>query len=64
MIIAADKAMYSVKAKHKERLPKPETSNTQIISKQLNNVRRENPVLEDSFIVELDESHVISSAIN
>lgn len=75
IIIAADKAMYSVKDLHKRKkvllekqtiqinrlnteifqpkpLPKPEA----IVFK--------NPHLDDGFIVELDESHIISSAVN
>ena len=61
ILVAADKEMYSVKALHKqikvaplpveEFLPKPEFIQAET-------------VVEDSFIVEVDESHIISSAIN
>ena len=59
IIIAADKAMYRVKAMRKQEamlkaaLPQNQSSAVQI-----------EEVLEDNFIVELDESHVISTAIN
>ena len=81
IIIAADSAMYSVKATHKQLQQKPieleETvtmKNIQINSlenvevKARENVKINVPeniqINEDSFIVELDESHIISSAIN
>lgn len=54
IIVAADKAMYAVKAVRKER--------EKTISEQL--LSAESPI-RDNFIVELDESHIISShAIN
>lgn len=63
MIVAADKAMYSVKAEHKQKKP----ANGEIAKKSAE-FERENvtseKILEDHFIVELDETHVVSSAIN
>ncbi len=64
MIVAADKAMYSVKAKHKQRnQPADKPQKIMVEAKPSDRIPKEN-LLEDSFIVELDESHVISSAIN
>jgi diguanylate cyclase (GGDEF)-like protein len=69
IIIHADKAMYSVKAKRKrsrvtQLLPplsqvKPEFNHTaqEIIS-------CDDFILEENYIVELDESHIVSAAIN
>ena len=63
MIIAADKAMYSVKARHKQK----QNANGEAIKKSAE-ADRENvmpeKIAEDHFIVELDETHVVSSAIN
>jgi diguanylate cyclase (GGDEF)-like protein/putative nucleotidyltransferase with HDIG domain len=59
IIIAADKAMYRVKAARKEK--------AMLIAAQSQNQSSIVPVeeiLEENFIVELDESHVISTAIN
>ena len=53
VIIAADKAMYSVKASHKQRQNSPQLPAAQTIE-----------LTEDSFVVELDESSIISSAVN
>lgn len=75
IIIAADKAMYSVKDLHKRRRLLMENH-----AIRFNNIKTENtqpiplpkpaplipdePALNDGFIVELDESHIISSAVN
>lgn len=61
IIIAADKQMYEVKAKHKQKL---KTTSAQ--AEKLKEASAANTVEteEDLFIVELDESHIISSAIN
>jgi diguanylate cyclase (GGDEF)-like protein/putative nucleotidyltransferase with HDIG domain len=56
VIIAADKAMYSVKAAHRQ---KRNSAHTQ--PEMPNQILK---AAEDSIIVELDESHIISSAIN
>jgi diguanylate cyclase (GGDEF)-like protein len=56
VIIAADKAMYSVKASHKQKqnaFQSPAETSDQPLKP-----------LEDSFILELDESHIISSVVN
>ena len=60
IIIAADKAMYRVKAarKQKRRLQAPVPAQTDAKALPIEEVLAEN------FIVELDESHVISTAIN
>lgn len=64
MIVAADKAMYSVKAKHKQK----QLLDGQLVKKSAQSEPQHNvpveKVLDDNFIVELDETHVISSAIN
>lgn len=84
VVIAADKAMYAVKAvrkqKHKmvETLPSPVTLNDiepleiyrpiPMIEKHLMHQLTEDDLVsetpDESFIVEVDESHIISSAIN
>lgn len=53
IIIAADQAMYSVKATHKQNLSQPQRA----VSENMPNTV--NP--EENFIVELDESHIIPS---
>jgi diguanylate cyclase (GGDEF)-like protein/putative nucleotidyltransferase with HDIG domain len=64
LIVAADKAMYSVKAKHKQRLAANGAAlKNPIDTKAPDRIVPEN-LIEDNFIVELDESHVISTAIN
>lgn len=60
IIVAADKAMYSVKAQHKQQHNMPI---------QIQNPLPVNPIAEiqlddDAFVVELDESHIISNALN
>lgn len=75
VIISADKAMYSVKDIHKRRKAVIERERSQI--HRLNaevfpprplpkseTITYRDPELNDSFIVELDESHIISSAVN
>ena len=52
IIIAADKEMYARKAQNKQRLKESE----QAVFELPNN--------ESTFVVELDESHIVSSAIN
>lgn len=65
MIVAADKAMYSVKARHKQR---EEQANRKPVSKTTEPENFKNAAaekyFEEGFIIELDESHVVSSAIN
>ena len=68
VLIAADKAMYSVKASHRQRKQPPilpiETvivTEKEIISE---NFIPQREIVNDSFIVELDESHIVSAAIN
>ncbi len=66
MIVAADKAMYMIKARHKHRqkqLVEGEIVKKSAESKLLERISVEK-ILDDNFIVELDESHVISTAIN
>lgn len=63
MIVAADKAMYSVKARHKQK----QTANIEIVKIAANPVQQKSQPeknLDDNFIVELDETHVVSAAIN
>lgn len=75
IIIAADKAMYSVKDIHKRRKALIEKEAFEInrlktesfLSKMNRNpepVAFEEPRLDNDFVVELDESHIISSAVN
>lgn len=67
IIIAADQAMYSVKATHKQKLNKPQLIAEQEITvspKNITAVPQQIEINEESFVVELDESHIISTAIN
>jgi hypothetical protein len=54
--------MYSVKAKHKQR----QLANSETVKKSEKSERHIVPekIPDDHFIVELDETHVVSSAIN
>lgn len=56
VIIAADKAMYSVKAEHKQK-------QMEAITAALPPIQTIH-LTEDAFVVELDESHIVSSAVN
>jgi diguanylate cyclase (GGDEF)-like protein/putative nucleotidyltransferase with HDIG domain len=64
VIIAADKAMYSVKATHKQKqtLSQPAVSSPQLPAPATAVQTIE--LTDDAFIVELDESSIISSAVN
>jgi GGDEF domain-containing protein len=83
LVIAADKAMYAVKAirkrKQMERAKQIEptivpTANVRIIQNQIMPVKTQVQEIrephyaahraDDGFIVELDESHIVSSAVN
>jgi len=75
IIIAADKAMYSVKDIHKRRRVLIEKQTIEInklkaesflqkVNRKPETITFENPRLDNDFIVELDESHIISSAVN
>jgi diguanylate cyclase (GGDEF)-like protein/putative nucleotidyltransferase with HDIG domain len=73
VIIAADQAMYSVKASHKQKNNKPEPTpkaeatvsvepleifeSVKVMPQQLK-------INEESFVLELDESHIVSNAVN
>ncbi len=62
IIISADKAMYSVKDSHKRKklsADLPSESANDAVDEMLSSSH-----LEDGFIVEVDESHIISQAIN
>lgn len=68
VIIAADQKMYSVKAAHKQKLAAkqapPPTPTPSIPVSVTELPRLEAEIIDDAFIVELDESHIISNAIN
>lgn len=68
IIIAADQAMYSVKALHKREQDKSQLlpkANVPIPVKPPTIILQEVEINEEAFVVELDESHIISStAIN
>ncbi len=68
IIIAADKAMYSVKDLHKRNREMANRNNEDsdyLITEQDLHILPENHDLENGFVVEVDESHIISSsAIN
>ncbi len=63
ILIAADKAMYAAKAKRKQKqkqAAKPPDS-TAHIGLLINSCEE---ITTDNFIVELDESHIVSNAVN
>lgn len=66
IIIAADKGMYSVKARRKQQHLNPiqdltvETSPQNKVDTNFQNIT----IDEESFIMELDESHIVSNALN
>jgi diguanylate cyclase (GGDEF)-like protein/putative nucleotidyltransferase with HDIG domain len=63
IIISADQKMYSVKAAHKQK--QAAEQNPPPIQIENVQITEESFVLEDdAFIVELDESHIISNAVN
>lgn len=61
VIIAADKAMYSVKAKHKQKKAAAQQPQPTVLNSAKQSASE---IAEEPFIVELDESHIISSAVN
>jgi diguanylate cyclase (GGDEF)-like protein/putative nucleotidyltransferase with HDIG domain len=61
VIIAADKAMYNVKATHKQKL----LEELPMVEARLAHPGNEVLKLgDDAFIVDLDESHIVSNAVN
>lgn len=63
IIIAADKSMYAVKDQHKrKRLLGDKKIENNLVPESVSKILPENH--EDEFVVEVDESHIISSAIN
>lgn len=66
IIIAADKRMYEVKAqrKVKKKLAENPPEEPQEVSVPAEVVDEKIEVSEENFIVEVDESHIISNAIN
>ena len=56
IVIAADKGMYAAKARNKQKTIGSRSNFRQFLQSQLQS--------EVAFVVELDESHIISSAIN
>ncbi len=63
IIIAADKAMYAVKGARKEKM-KQNTREIQLPVETKPAIVPRQESIEHSLIVELDESHIVSSAIN
>ena len=61
IVIAADKAMYEIKALRKEKQKQPSEILQSLVEEE--DKPYEN-VVKDEFIVELDESHVVSTAVN
>ncbi len=56
LIVAADAKMYSVKAMHKKRKENPS-----MLQGIIENVE---PIDDETFVLELDESHIVSNAVN
>ena len=63
IIVAADKAMYAVKDSRKQK-SNPKSQENQSPEKAVSTVAPRQESVEDNLIVELDESHVVSTAIN
>lgn len=57
LIVAADSQMYAVKAQHKKRMESPSIMEGIIES-------IEEPIDDENFVLELDESHIVSNSIN
>lgn len=64
IIIAADKQMYSVKAAHKQEKAAKQAPLPQIPLAPEPLPMLEAQIVDDGFIVELDESHIVSNAVN
>lgn len=67
VIISADQKMYSVKAQHKKVRDsnlKPVEENEPQPGAQPQSIAQPIEISEDSFVMELDESHIVSTAIN
>ena len=64
MIVAADKAMYERKTRRKRVASVKASANWPWANRDELSLDYNEKVTEDGFIVELDESHVISKAIN
>jgi diguanylate cyclase (GGDEF)-like protein/putative nucleotidyltransferase with HDIG domain len=63
VVIAADKAMYAVKGVRKQKQKQNSEKNNSLIQSTYKQPINQK-IYEDEFIVELDESHIVSSAIN
>ena len=64
LLIAADKMMYSVKAERKENGQKHQLPSLNNNDNQGTPDSVKTEMTENNFVVELDESHIISTAIN
>ena len=64
IVVAADKEMYHVKAMHKRKRKAERISRTSPTAPSEAIKISNGEIVEDGFIVELDERHIISSAIN
>ncbi len=68
LVIAADQAMYSVKAEHKRREEERRLAEAaRALKKELDNDLDDHEltvVPDDALIVELDDSHIISNSVN
>jgi predicted signal transduction protein with EAL and GGDEF domain len=72
MVVAADKAMYAAKSRHKRGLAseinRPETEEISALAYISDHIEVE-VILEsespaEAYIVEVDETHIVSSAVN
>ena len=64
VVIAADKQMYDVKAARKEKQKQPSEVVQTLAEKEAEPLENYQNFVKDEFIVELDESHIVSSALN
>ena len=67
IIIAADKAMYAVKDLHKRKIEPENISLDETIDltgQDISQFIHINEVHDEGFVVEVDESHIISNAVN
>ncbi|MGI9056669.1 MAG: diguanylate cyclase [Pyrinomonadaceae bacterium] len=67
IIIAADKAMYAVKDLHKRKSEPDNGKSSDVIDISVEDISQFlhiSDIQDDGFIVEVDESHIISNAVN
>lgn len=67
IVIAADKAMYAVKDIHKRKSEPASVNSHEMIdltNEDISQYLHVGEILDEGFVVEVDESHIISNAVN